>query len=794
MKAPLASLLWRSLRVYQVFGANTDVGKTVFTTLLGRTARRRWNDERVTFLKPVSTGSADEADDNHIRRFADGVAHKTLFQYDIPVSPHTAALASGQSIPSDDALLAKCRDFAAGCAAQGKGWLFVETAGGVHSPGPSGNTQADIYIPLRAPTVLIGDSRLGGISQTISAFESLRLRGYDVESIMLFQDAKYENYQYLSEYFTKHHGVPVTSMLEPPKRVEDAKEDAEAMSEYYARKDCEAITADVLQHLDRRHTQRIASIESLATKAHQHIWYPFTQQSLVGTKDIMTIDSAHGDYFQTLVPGEGAANKPVLRSSFDGSASWWTQGLGHSNPQLTLAAAYAAGRYGHVMFASAVHQPAMALAESLLEGMRNPRLNRVFFSDNGSTGTEVAVKMGLRAARVRYGWGTDQKLGVLGLKGGYHGDTIGAMDMAEPCAFNEKVEWYEGKGFWFDYPTVLCADGKWSVTVNDALSRDIGQGQSYASLSDIFDVEGREKRGEHHQYEEYITKTLAALQERGQKFGSLIIEPIVLGAGGMELVDPLFQRTLVNVVRRSSHLFRTSNDAAPKDGKDWSGLPIIFDEVFTGLYRLGRFTPSSFLGVHPDISVHAKLLTGGLVPLCTTLASEHIFDVFSSTDKTDALLHGHSYTAHPIGCQVALESVKEMQAMEQRGDWAWAKNQGWTSSSDSHSESSPGDRVWSSWPRHFIEELSRNTERVSGVWALGSVLAIHLRDAAGTGYSSNAAQGLREVLAKGKDSSEGGPWNVHSRVLGNVLYVMTSQTTSETSVRQIADLLKQSLA
>jgi len=144
--------------------------------------------------------------------------------------------------------------------------------------------------------------------------------------------------------------------------------------------------------------------------------------------------------------------------------------------------------------------------------------------------------MGLRAARVRYGWGTDQKLGVLGLKGGYHGDTIGAMDMAEPCAFNEKVEWYEGKGFWFDYPTVLCADGKWSVTVNDALSKDIGQGQSYASLSDIFDVESREKRGEHHQYEEYITKTLAALQERGQKFGSLIIEPIVLGAGGMELV------------------------------------------------------------------------------------------------------------------------------------------------------------------------------------------------------------------------------------------------------------------
>ena len=255
--------------------------------------------------------------------------------------------------------------------------------------------------------------------------------------------------------------------------------------------------------------------------------------------------------------------------------------------------------------------------------------------------------------------------------------------------------------------------------------------------------------------------------------------------------DPLFQRTLVNVVRQSPHLF-SSSGSAPKDANDWSGLPVIFDEVFTGLYRLGRFTPSSFLGVHPDISVHAKLLTGGLVPLCTTLASEHVFDVFSSNDKTDALLHGHSYTAHPVGCQVALESVREMQAMERRGDWAWAKAQGW---SDSPAEGGVADskEVWSSWPRGFVEELSRQTDRVVGAWALGSVLAIHLKDAAGAGYSSNAAIGLREALGRGRDVSAGGPWNVHARVLGNVLYVMVGQKTSETSIGQITDLLRESL-
>lgn len=254
--------------------------------------------------------------------------------------------------------------------------------------------------------------------------------------------------------------------------------------------------------------------------------------------------------------------------------------------------------------------------------------------------------------------------------------------------------------------------------------------------------------------------------------------------------DPLFQRTLVKVVRQSPHLFGSRDSAGPKDDADWSGLPVIMDEVFTGLYRLGRFTSSSFLGVDADISVHAKLLTGGLVPLCATLASEHIFDAFGSDDKTDALLHGHSYTAHPVGCQVAVESLKEMQAMDRRGDWDWAKGQGWAAAA----RGSGGDGVWSTWPLGLVEELSRKTQRVAGAWALGSVLAIHVRDAAGGGYSSKAALGLSRALARGGASADGGPWNVHSRVLGNVLYVMASQTTSAVSVAQVAALLREGLA
>ena len=218
------------------------------------------------------------------------------------------------------------------------------------------------------------------------------------------------------------------------------------------------------------------------------------------------------------------------------TASWWTQGLGHANSKLSLAAAYAAGRYGHVMFPGAVHEPALALAEALLQKLDNPRLSRVFYSDNGSTGCEVAVKMALRSARVRYGWGASEKLDILGLKGCYHGDTMGSMDCAEPSPFNEKVEWYEGKGFWFEYPTIRCSRGEWLIDVPELLQPHLGTGYRFTSLSDIFDLDDRTGSDAFDDYKRYIYDTLERLHGQGRKFGALVLEPVVLGAGGMIFV------------------------------------------------------------------------------------------------------------------------------------------------------------------------------------------------------------------------------------------------------------------
>jgi dethiobiotin synthetase/adenosylmethionine--8-amino-7-oxononanoate aminotransferase len=275
--------------------------------------------------------------------------------------------------------------------------------------------------------------------------------------------------------------------------------------------------------------------------------------------------------------------------------------------------------------------------------------------------------------------------------------------------------------------------------------------------------------------------------------------------------DPLFQRTLVNVIRRSPHLFGGPTAAAaaePADdaAADWTGLPIVFDEVFTGLYRLGRFAASSLLGAHPDISVHAKLLTGGLVPLCATLASESVFRAFESDDKSDALLHGHSYTAHAVGCQVALQSLGEMRQMDERGEWDWAKAK-WgvrsgpgpqsedTTRSDltSGGRAADGPSVWSVWSQESVHWVSRQVAHVDGVWALGSVLAIHMKSADGAGYKSNAAKRIQTALSRGDGDGGDGGWNVHSRVLGNVIYIMAGQKTTEASIERIEGLLRKCL-
>lgn len=674
------------------------------------------------------------------------------------------------------------------CAENGEGTLILETAGGVHSPTPSGSSQADLYRPLRLPVLLVGDHRLGGISSSISAFESLHIRGYDLNTVFVFEDAQYENHLYLRDYFAERD-IPLLSLPPPPAQASTPESDRERMAEYYEEMSSRPSVLNAVTALSTSHTARLARLDSMAPQAHKHIWYPFTQHSSMTPASIMTIDSAHGDFFQAYRPSSSSdiqSSSPpppgpenTLQPTLDGSASWWTQGLGHANPTLSLAAAHAAGRYGHVMFASAIHEPALSLAELLLKHLGNPRMQRVFYSDNGSTGVEVGVKMALTAASERYGYGDRMtEVGVLGLKGSYHGDTIGAMDCSEPSTFNERVHWYRGRGHWFHFPEVKMKEGTWVVEPPEGQEREFGPVETFTSLNEVFDMEARDGSAAAERYRKHILSTLDRLvRVEGKSFGALIMEPVMLGAGGMLFVDPLFQRTLVSTLRASHSLFTST--PPPTDANTWTGLPILFDEVFTGLTRLGPFSPSALLGVQPDISVHAKLLTGGLIPLAATVASEAIYDAFLGSEKSDALLHGHSYTAHAVGCKVAETSVKELLKLEEGGAWDEFKEP-WKEARSKVDGGKEEEKVWSMWSPTFLSTVSHRAE-VESVVALGSVLAIKLRDE-NPGYDSNTAVGLQSALSR----VDGG-FRIHSRVLGNVFYVMAGQTTEVDVVRLVEE-------
>lgn len=802
--------------------ANTEVGKTLLTTALLRSTAKLYSEDttdgkqgrRVFYIKPISTGSADEADDSFVKRnagrWSQTIETRCLYQYREPVSPHLAAkLAPELEFPAtNDHLLAGISRYAHSCAGKSAGSLWLETAGGVHSPSLHAPlTQVDALRPLFLPTLLIGSPHLGGISTTLSAFESLKMRGYPISGVLLLRDTYYRNEDFLRPYF-EERGIPFWTVEKPHVKTAgmSVAEDVALLDRWYdtlesGAEKSDASMVDVARQLENQHSARLSELESMPRRTMDQVWWPFTQHGLITKEeDVMVVDSAKGDNFDAYYKSgaDAPASKDMLTQLFDGSASWFTQAHGHASVDLTLAAAEAGGRYGHVLFPSGTHEPALKLAEQLLGTVGQGWASRVFYSDNGSTGIEVALKMAMRTSGKRYGWeGVDGvDVGVVGLRGGYHGDTIGSMDASEQSTYNDAVDWYRGRGHWFSPPMVQIVNGKptiqstgpdrWpQLDAETVKQSETGEWQiAFESLDGVYDVESRLSTPLADYYRKHIVSELQKAMTqpdprtgKPKTFGALVMEPICLGAGGMVFVDPLFQRCLVDVVRGSSV---------------WShGLPVIFDEVFTGLRRLGYMRAPSVLGVTPDIAVFAKILTGGLLPLSVTMASDEIFQAFLHPErKVDALLHGHSYTANPIGCNVALRALQLVQQEEAKegGLWDQAKAR-W-----------PKGSCWSFWDRGFVQDVSA-LPGVKGAMAMGTVLAIELEepgDAAYTGYASSLALDFLKTLRLpdrliASDESPHQPFFIHSRPLGNVVYIMTTLWTQPDVIRGMESTLVSAL-
>jgi dethiobiotin synthetase/adenosylmethionine--8-amino-7-oxononanoate aminotransferase len=432
---------------------------------------------------------------------------------------------------------------------------------------------------------------------------------------------------------------------------------------------------------------------------------------------------------------------------------------------------------------------------------------------------EVALKMALRAYARGHPVEKDpegrrvKNLGVLGLKGSYHGDTIGAMNACDAGDGVYTCEWHEPKGFWLDPPYLTIQDGRIVITLPPSLQEFASNGGigekdlkwigTRDSLNAAYDVEGRLGTALAQVYKEFIEHQLDTIKT---EIATLVLEPLVMGAAGMVFVDPLFQRVLVDYVRSST------GPLTPPNGVRWSGTPVIFDEVFVGTYRMGHQTTSTILGIQPDIAVYAKMLTGGLVPLATTLTREEIFEAFVGERKDQALLHGHSYTAYPVACEVANETLKQIGKLTESEGWKDARRK-WVGEAGVEGFGDGAAGVWSFWDPEFVDKLSKLSS-VKEVMTLGCVLAIKVDDGGKgkipetrafstrnsrvrvvQGYRSTAAQEIFDpIRTTDPKSTSPHPFGIHFRTLGDIGYFITSLNTERQVIAKVEERLLEVLS
>ena len=325
-------------------------------------------------------------------------------------------------------------------------------------------------------------------------------------------------------------------------------------------------------------------------------------------------------------------------------------------------------------------------------------------------------------------------MGVLGVDGSYHGDTLGTMDAVPSSVFTElQTPWTEARGLFLDdVPCVWMKKDGMHVFQGDTSTKLRARTFRELFVSDEAGIARRKA------YQSSIEARIDDYEQRtSTMIGACIIEPVVQGAGGMRLIDPEFHRAMDAVCKARRH-----------------PVPVIADEVFSGLWRLGVESAAvDLLGIRPSIGCFAKLLTAGIVPLSLTLASEEIFHVFKGDSKALALLHGHSYTAHPVGCAAAKFALEHLRASPVAATELW-----------------DADRVGA----------VRRHPRVDGCWSLGTVFSAKLVSDGG-GYESTAAERVTNALVQR---------GISARPLGDVVYLMvTPFSAAETCDWALDELL-----
>jgi adenosylmethionine-8-amino-7-oxononanoate aminotransferase len=334
--------------------------------------------------------------------------------------------------------------------------------------------------------------------------------------------------------------------------------------------------------------------QDLLALDREHLWHPYSSMTSPGT--VYPVESASGVRLRMRVGGE-----PV--EVVDAMSSWWCAIHGYAVPELDAAAVEQLGRMSHVMFGGLTHEPAVRLAQQLVELAPGTGLDKVFFADSGSVSVEVAMKMAWQA----HAAGGLSRTKFFTIRGGYHGDTFSPMSVTDP----------EG-----------------------------GMHSMYAGFLPRHVFADRPPRaGE--PLDDWVAATTALFEQHAGEIAAVIVEPVLQGAGGMHVYDPEAVRHLASLAR--AH-----------------GALVIFDEIATGLWRTGAPWAADHVGIAPDILCTGKALTGGYLTLAAVLTTAEVAARVDAS-PAGAMMHGPTFMANPLACAIASANLDLLASYDAAG-------------------------------------------------------------------------------------------------------------------------------